>query len=175
MSATNERSAGTGGTGKSTHRTLSVGEATRALTVPQAPYADAVHAALTDAGLAPDVVETGVRRTGTTGRWELHIRLVWLPGHPALAAGMTRGRGLVLAWAPMTGWSVHDLVDEALLPVSELADPPLLVDAVRHYARHGLGGPVWEPGADGRWPDAVHLDIALADWDEREQGLGVDR
>lgn len=164
-------------TGKSTHdSSLSAGEATRALTVPQAPYAYAVHQALAGAGMAPDATEAGLRRVHSEqDRWELHIRLVWASGHPVLADEV-EAYGLTLAWMPMTGWSVHDLTDAVPLPVDELADPPLLVAAVRHYARHGLGGGAWEPGADGRWTGATRLDMALSEWDaQEERRRGVSR
>ena len=60
--------------GKSTQGSaLSVGDATRTLTLPHLPYADAVLAALDAAGLQPAAVEAGLRR-GRTGTPELYAR-----------------------------------------------------------------------------------------------------
>jgi hypothetical protein len=152
--------------GKSTQGSsqLSVGDATRMLAVPQAPYADAVYAAL-ELGLAPDVMEVGLRDTRPRAP-ELIIRLVWTPGHPVLGGGH-QDAGLTVAWSHVTGWSAHNAYGAAeLLDVDALAAPELVADAARHHARHGVGLP-WVPPADGRWSEAVYLDIALGLFEEK--------
>ncbi|MFD5468855.1 hypothetical protein [Streptomyces sp. NPDC127105] len=157
--------------GKSTRdsRRLSAGEATRSLPLPQLPYADAVHAALTEARITPDVVEAGLRNEqprNPRSRPELFLRLVWLPDHAAVAAAAEED-GLTLRWSGVTGWSAHNHADARLLPVDALADPALIVDAARHYARHGLTKD-WVHPFQARWSEAVYLDIALVKFDERE-------
>ncbi|MFJ2303799.1 MULTISPECIES: hypothetical protein [unclassified Streptomyces] len=158
--------------GKSTRdsRRLSAGEATRTLPLPQLPYADAVHAALAEARIAPDVVEAGLRNDqprNPRSRPELFLRLVWLPDHAALASAAAEEGGLTLRWSGVTGWSAHNHADVRLLPVDALADPALIVDAARHYARHGLTKQ-WVHPFEARWSEAVYLDIALTRFDERE-------
>ncbi|MEU3346377.1 hypothetical protein ABZ723_15605 [Streptomyces sp. NPDC006700] len=157
--------------GKSTRdsRRLSAGEATRTLPLPQLPYADAVHAALAEARIAPGVMEAGLRKrdpSNPRSRPELYLRLFWLPDHPALAAAAEEG-GLILSWSGVTGWSAHNPTDVRLLPVDALADPALIADAARHYARHGLIKE-WVHPFQARWSEAVYLDIALVKFDERE-------
>ncbi|MFH9011200.1 hypothetical protein ACH4C6_07470 [Streptomyces sp. NPDC017943] len=166
MTAVNEARAGL--IGKSTRdRKLSVGEATRILVLPQLPYADAVHAALRAVSLEPACFEAGLRR-GRTGTPELYVRAVWPAGSPALTDA-ARANGLTVAWSHVTGWSAHDAEEHcALLDVDALAAPELVADAARHYARRGLDETrPWVPPADGRWSEAVYLDIALARFEER--------
>ncbi len=149
--------------GKSTQGSgqLPPGEATRALSLPQIPYADAVYAELLDVGLPPSAYEAGLRR-GRTGAPELYVRAVWPAGAPALA-DPARPRGLTIAWSHVTGWAAHDADEQcALLPVDVLAAPELVADAARHHAAHGIDlDHPWTPAADGRWTDAVYLDIAI--------------
>lgn len=156
------------GLGKATRDSsqLSAGEATRVLTLPQAPYADAIYTAL-ELCLAPDVMEVGLRDTRPRTP-ELIIRLVWTPGHPVL--GSHAAAGLTVAWSHVTGWTVHDVDGQAvLLDVDALAAPALVADAARHYAEHGIDtARPWVPPAEGRWSEAVYLDIALARFEERE-------
>lgn len=154
--------------GKSTQGSaLSVGDATRTLTLPHLPYADAVLAALDAAGLQPAAVEAGLRR-GRTGTPELYARAVWPAGSPGLTDA-ARARGLTLAWSHVTGWSVHDAEENcALLDVDALAAPELVADAARHHTRHGVDeARPWVPPVDGRWSEAVYLDIALGLFDEK--------
>ncbi|MFI7137226.1 hypothetical protein ACIBQ5_05485 [Streptomyces massasporeus] len=156
--------------GKSTQGSsqLSVGEATRILVLPQLPYADAVHAALRTVSLEPACLEAGLRR-GRTGASELYVRAVWPAGSPALAR-TARDRGLTVAWSHVTGWSAHDADEHcALLDVDALAAPELVADAALHHARHGVvEARPWVPPADGRWSEAVYLDIALAHFEEKD-------
>lgn len=160
---------GTAGSGKSTQGQLSPGEATRILVLPQLPYADAVHAALSTLGLPPSAYEAGLRR-GRTGAPELYVRAVWPAGAPALT-GPARARGLTIAWSHVTGWAAHDADEQcALLDVDVLAAPALVADAARHHAEHGVAAP-WVPPADGRWSDAVYLDIALNRFEDRPVGV----
>lgn len=162
---------GTAGPAKSTRggSRPSVGDATRALTLPQLPYGDAVHAELLAVAMPPAAVETGVR-DGQSGAPELFLRAVW-PAGTALLDDRVRGRGLTLAWSHVTGWSAHDAYDTCrLLDVDALADPRLIAHAALHLAEEPLDeGATWEPppGLD-RWSEAVYLDIALAHYDERE-------
>ncbi|MEU0110165.1 hypothetical protein ABZ313_33075 [Streptomyces sp. NPDC006251] len=156
--------------GKSTQGSsqLSVGEATRTLTLPHLPYADAVLAALDAAGLQPAAVEAGLRR-GRTGTPELYARAVWPAGSPALSDA-ARARGLTVAWSHVTGWSAHDAEENcALLDVDSLAAPELVADAAQHHARSGVDeARPWVPPAEGRWSEAVYLDIALSLFDEKD-------
>jgi hypothetical protein len=153
--------------GKCTQGTLSVGEATRTLTRPQAPYADAITAALDAVSMPPASLEIGLR-TGRTGACELYAHAVWPVDSPTLAAP-ARARGLTLAWSHVTGWSVRDTQENhALLDIDPLAAPELVADAARHHARHGIDqAHPWVPPADGRWSEAVYLDIALALFEEQ--------
>ncbi|MFG2516000.1 hypothetical protein [Streptomyces sp. NPDC048584] len=167
MTATDE----TGLVGKSTQDSsrLSPGDATRILVLPQLPYADAVYDALCAAALQPSCYEAGVRR-GRSGASELYVRAVWPAGAPALA-DPARPYGLTIAWSHVTGWSVHDADERyALLDVDALAAPELVADAARHHARHGVGEP-WVPTADGRWSEAVYLDIAISRFEDRPDGV----
>lgn len=144
---------------------LSVGEATRTLALPQAPYADAVYAALDAAGMAPEVIEVGLRDTRPRTP-ELFVRLVWPAGHPALAEAVT-GKGLTLAWSHVTGWSAHNADGEAeLLDVDALADPRLIAGAAEVLTAQDLTR--WSPPDDlpGRWSEAVYLDLALVRFEE---------
>ncbi|MFJ5156366.1 hypothetical protein ACIQCF_33360 [Streptomyces sp. NPDC088353] len=145
----------------------SVGDATRALTLPQLPYGDAVHTALAEAGLAPEVLESGLR-TGLRGSAELFLRLVWPPEHSTLGWAV-REYGLTLAWSHVTGWSAHDRYGDCLLlDVDALTAPDLIREAVAHLTCHRMAGG-WEPSDRmARWSEAVYLDIALAHFDEKE-------
>jgi hypothetical protein len=144
----------------------SVGDATRALTLPQLPYGDAVHAELAAAGLPPDVLETGLRVDG--GKRELFLRLTWTPDHPGLSEEV-QPHGLTLAWSHGSGWTAHDRhSDYILLDVDVLAAPKVVQEAGSHLARHHLDSS-WEPSDRlARWEYALELDIALAHFDERE-------
>lgn len=157
--------------GKSTQGSeLPPGEATRALSLPQLPYADAVYAALLAVGLQPSAYEAGLRRS-QTGRPELYVRAVWPAGAPALA-DPARPHGLTIAWSHVTGWAAHNADEQCvLLDVDALAWPELVADAARHHAAHGIDpDQPWVPPADGRWADAVYLDIALTLIKERPLG-----
>ncbi|MDN3021567.1 hypothetical protein [Streptomyces sp. S.PB5] len=147
--------------GKSTH---AVGDATRTLaTLPQAPYADAIHAELAEAGLPPQFLELGVE----WGAYRvLFLRLVWPPQDDLLGATACAD-GLSLRWSHTGGWSAHTATGSCLLPIVRLAEPLLVVDAAQHYAKHGLLKEWVEP-FDARWTHAGHLDAALAAWQQRE-------
>lgn len=141
------------------------GDATQPTPVyPHLPYGDTVHAELVDAGLKPDLLETGLRRV-TAGGQELFLRLVWLPDNPRLSSALQHG--LTLLWQPVIGWGARDADDVELLDVDELAAPELLADTVRHLVEHGLGR-AWVPPADGRWEHADDLDTALDRFAEQE-------
>lgn len=155
--------------GKSTHDDgvrPSVGDATRALSLPHLPYVDAVHAELTEAGLVPDVVDSGVRVEGPYGEGprQLIAEAAWLPGNEVLAEDVRAG-GLVLQWSHLTGWSVLVGDDLVVLDVDKVAEPLLLADAVQHLARRGPGA-LWVVPFAARWEHAVDLDAALAALDE---------
>ncbi|WP_225080485.1 MULTISPECIES: hypothetical protein [unclassified Streptomyces] len=154
--------------GKSTRgsRRLSAGEATRSLTLPQLPYADAVHTELTVTLMTPGAFEAGIR-LGRNGTSELFMRAVWPVGTATLSTDV-RPAGLTLAWSHVTGWSAQTAdEDRVILPVDTLADPGLIANAAAHFARHGLTRQ-WLPPHDARWSEAVYLDIALVRFDERE-------
>lgn len=127
--------------------------------LPHLPYGDAVHAALVEAGLAPDVVEAGLRTEDPRRGRELYLTLSWLPGHPDVDGGLWP-RGMQLAWSHLIGWSAHHDTVRVLL-VDEAAAPALLVDAVLHLATEGLDC-VWEPAdRTAKWEHARALDLAL--------------
>ncbi|WP_329338538.1 hypothetical protein OG866_26955 [Streptomyces sp. NBC_00663] len=155
--------------GKSTHDSgqLSVGDATRTLTLPHLPYADAVHAALREVEVVPDHVETGLRTETFDGQRELFIRLEWLPGHDDLIPPGVQATGLVVHWSHLAGWSVCAGADVTVPPVDDLADPALIADAALHAAVYGLTER-WVIPFEARWQYALELDIALVQFDERE-------
>jgi hypothetical protein len=170
VSAIEERAAVTSEEGTRDRIQWSVGDATRALTLPHLPYGDAVHAALHAAGIVPDTLEAGCRVDGANygrSRLELFLRLEWLPGHEDLAAPH-RTTGMALEWSHLVGWTVRFGDDLAVLAADELAAPDLLVAAVLEAATDGFDF-VWTPppGA-GRWDHALELDIALVNFEDRE-------
>lgn len=155
--------------GKSTHDSgqLLVGDATRTLTLPHLPYTDAVHAALRAVEVVPDLVEVGVRTETVDGQRELFARLEWLPGHDDLVPVDVQTSGLVLQWSHLAGWSVCAGSDVEMLAADDLADPALIADAALHAAVYGLTEK-WVIPFEARWQHARELDIALAQFDERE-------
>lgn len=152
--------------GKSTQDSsqLSVGEATRTLTLPHLPYADAVLNELDAACTPPAHMETGLRDLRSP---ELYMRFVW-PVGTALLDEDVREAGLTLAWSHITGWSAHnaDGADQ-LLDLDLLADPRLIALAALDLVEQPLHA--WRPpeGLAGRWSEAVYLDVALGLFDER--------
>ncbi|MFJ6386416.1 hypothetical protein ACIQJT_02285 [Streptomyces sp. NPDC091972] len=128
---------------------------------PHLPYGDALHAELTLAGLAPDVMAAGVRAEGPYGEGprELFLRAEWLPGHEDLAA--PHEAGMVLQWSHLTGWSLLFGDDLVVLDVDDLAAPALLTDAVLEGAVHGIGMRYLPPEGAARWEHARGLDVAL--------------
>ncbi|MCZ4605251.1 hypothetical protein O3S80_16155 [Streptomyces sp. Lzd4kr] len=156
-----------GGSGKSIHDSaLSVDDATRA-TLPHLPYADAVHAALAEVVMVPDLLETGVRQEHPRSKRELFLRLQWLPGHDDLVPAAAQADGLTVEWSHLAGWSVRCGDALAVLDVDELADPATVAEAAMHAALCGLDCTCEKPPA-GRWDQALVLDIALVHFDERE-------
>ncbi|MEY2249373.1 hypothetical protein AB8A21_41780, partial [Streptomyces sp. BF23-18] len=140
MSAIEERAAIALGKGTCDRSQRSVGDATRALTLPHLPYGDAVLAALHAAAIVPDTLEAGCRVDGANyGRrhQELFLRLEWLPGHEDLAAPH-RAKGMALEWSHLVGWTVRFGDDLAVLDADELAAPDLLVAAVLEAATEGF-------------------------------------
>ncbi|WP_329597790.1 hypothetical protein OIE43_18955 [Streptomyces pseudovenezuelae] len=128
---------------------------------PHLPYGDALHAELTSVGLAPDVMEAGVRAEGRYGEGpqELFLRAEWLPGHEDLAA--PHKVGVVLQWSHLTGWSLLFGDDLVVLDVDDLAAPALLTDAVLEGAVHGVSMRYLPPEDAARWEHALALDTAL--------------
>lgn len=118
--------------------------------LPHLPYGDAVHVHLADAGLAPDVVDAGLRREAPDGPAELYLTLSWLPGHPDLDGPME----LELAWSHLTGWSARTDDSVHTLDVDHLAD------AVLHHAVHGTHR-AWVIPFLARWTHADALTAAL--------------
>ncbi|MEU9386894.1 hypothetical protein AB0D38_40750 [Streptomyces sp. NPDC048279] len=153
-------------------RTLSVDNATRA-TQPHLPYADAVHAALAELELLPDLTEAGTRREGTTKGQrqppELFARLEWLPGHDDLATLAVQVEGLVVEWSHLGGWAIRSGRDLVVLDVDDLAAPATIAEAAMHAALCGLRCACDMP-QPVRWEHAVYLDIALVAYDQREGG-----
>ncbi|GGN47240.1 hypothetical protein [Streptomyces fuscichromogenes] len=170
MTAIEEQPAGTAQEGIPDSSALTVDDATRA-TQPHLPYADAVHAALAEIELLPDLVEVGTRREGMhSGRLqppELVARLEWLPGHDDLATLAVQVEGLVVEWSHLGGWVIRSGSDLVVLDVDDLADPATVAEAAMHAALCGLRCSCEQP-LPGRWKHAVYLDIALVAYDERE-------
>lgn len=145
----------------------SVGDATRTLTLPHLPYADAVLAELDAAGMPPVAVEAGLRDLRAP---ELFMRFVWPVGTQLLADGV-RDKGLTLAWSHVTGWSGHNVEGVAeLLDVDVLAAPDVMARAALDLAEQDLSLR-WSPpdGAAERWSRAGYLDVALNAFEEREE------
>ncbi len=161
----------TAGEGKSTQGgdQPTVGDATRALTLPHLPYADAIHRTLTSAGLLPDQMVSGIRVGGAdygSGPRELVLRLEWWPGHKDLAAGH-RDAGMALEWSHLAGWSLEFGDDVVNLAVDDIVAPEVLAEAVLEAAVEG-GAMAWAPSPGApRWECALELDIALVHYDER--------
>ncbi|MFF7521219.1 hypothetical protein [Streptomyces pseudovenezuelae] len=149
----------------------SVGDVHPAQPFPHLPYGDALHAELTGVGLAPDVMEAGVRAEGRHGEGpqELFLRAEWLPGHENLAA--PHEIGMVLQWSHLTGWSLLFGDDLVVLAVDDLAAPELLTDVVLEGAVHGVGMVYLPPEGAARWEHARDLDTALTHLAEDTGGL----
>lgn len=165
MSAIEETNTAAEAAGKSTQ--LSLGEATL-LTLPQLPYADAVHAALDELAFLPDTLETGVRTETTAApHRELFLRLEWLPGNDDLVPAAVKTDGLVVQWSHLIGWSLRSGDDLVVLELlAELAAPALVADVAMHAALCGMRCTCERPDPAARWSEAVHLDIALVRYDE---------
>ncbi|AVV46429.1 hypothetical protein PYK79_45110 [Streptomyces sp. ID05-04B] len=171
MTAIEERAAGVSGQSIHDSGRLSVDGATRA-TLPHLPYADAVDRALAAMEFLPDTIETGMRKEpGPSGQRELFLRLEWLPGHDDLVPDAICASGLVVQWSHLAGWSARADDDLVALAIADLANPALVADAAMHAALHGLRCACEKPDADGRWEQAVYLDIALVAYDERVDGV----
>lgn len=137
-------------------------------TLPQLPYADAVHRALCALEVLPDSVETGVRTEIFDGQRELFVRVEWMPGHDDLVPDVLRTAGLTVQWSHLTGWSVCSGDELAELAVDDLADPDTIADRCMHAVLCGLGCACEKPQS-GRWELAAALNAALTAYDEREE------
>lgn len=134
---------------------------------PSVGYGDAVHAELVASGIAPDVVEAGVRTEQPGGERELFLTVSWLTGHPDLD-GVDQ---LDLLWSDLTGWVARADGDVHVLAVDDLAAPAVLADAALHLATEGLDSAWTCPADPHRWEHAPALEVALAAWEDQ----GVDR
>lgn len=165
MSAIDEtRTAATAGNGTGGDGQSSSGGAT----LPQLPYADAVHRALCAIAVLPDTVETGVRVETLDGQRELFIRLEWLPGHDDLLPPEVQAAGVIAQWSHLAGWSMSSGVDIAEPDIDALADPDTVAERCMHALLCGLGCDCEKP-APGRWEHAAALNLALTAYDEREE------
>lgn len=130
---------------------------------PSLTYGDAVHAELVASGIAPDVVEAGVRTEQSGGERELFLTVSWLIGHPDLD-----GVGqLDLLWSDLTGWVARADGDVRVLIVDELAAPAVLADAALHLAADGVDCEWKCPAEPHRWEHALALEAALAAWEDQ--------
>lgn len=136
-------------------------------TLPQVPYAEAVHRALCAIQVLPDSVETGVRVEVFDGQRELFVRVEWLPGHDDLVPDALRTAGLTVQWSHLTGWSVCSGDELAELAVDDLADPDTIAERCMHAVLCGPGCDCEKP-APGRWERAAALNAALTAYDEPE-------
>ena len=164
MSAIEEtRTAATAGNGTGGGIRPSSGGAT----LPQLPYADAVHAALCAIEVLPDSVETGVRVEVFDGQRELFVRVEWMPGHDDLVPDALRAAGLTVQWSHLASWSVCSGDELAELAVDVLADPDTIAERCMHAVLCGLGCACDKP-TPGRWERATALNAALTAFDEPE-------
>lgn len=143
---------------------LPAGEATRIPALPHLPYGDAVHAGLAASGMAPDVMEAGVRTEQPGDGGELFLTVSWLTGHP----DVDDPGGLDLLWSDLTGWSARAGGDVRVLALDDLAAPDVVADAALHLAADGLDGAWMPPDGPHRWEHAPAVEAALADWYDRE-------
>lgn len=138
------------------------------VTLPQLPYADAVHRQFAELAFLPDTIEAGMRRE-TVGLTcgDLFVRLVWLPGNDDLVPSRVRADGLVVQWSNLAGWSVECGEDLLVLEqLAELADPGQVADVAMHAAVYGLSGNEQLPGNPTRWSQAHVLEAALLRYEE---------
>ncbi|MFP3986947.1 hypothetical protein U9R90_05470 [Streptomyces sp. E11-3] len=128
------------------------------MSLPHTAYADALHATLADAGLAP--ITTAVRVTDTFIRLtrqtvhDLWIELAWESGHS-------------LTWHHVQGWYLHRpgaAPSELDLPL--LVDPVVLI-AVVQAALDGTWSRCGMPDQPALWTDYRDVDQRIAAWEDR--------
>ncbi|WP_406398761.1 hypothetical protein [Streptomyces uncialis] len=160
---------GLSATGKDTPAREGGGGFTQPLTgpaptaLPHLAYADALHTALTRAGLRPSLLTAAVEETAC---WSVTILASWLPAHPALS-GRWPG-GMTLGWTH-TGWSVRDDRTGRARPLAldTLACPDAVAGCAVLLARGALtSGPLPKTGGP-RWEHATDLDVYLSSMEDR--------
>ncbi|KRV48806.1 hypothetical protein AQ490_23345 [Wenjunlia vitaminophila] len=131
-----------------------------AATLPHVAYAEAVHAALTAAGLTRSTLE--VRSTYDR---ELTLACTWPASAPVLNRAQW-ARGMRLWWSSARGWTVDDPAtgDARILLLDALASPDAITEAAILLATQGLDADL--PRVGTRWSHAQALDIALSHWED---------
>jgi hypothetical protein len=111
---------------------------------PHLGYAEAVYAALADAGMQPnsyDVTVTGdTDAGGPVGGRELCISAEYHPSHRFVKASVMP-LGFELKWRHTVGWMVHKVMDrrnDLLLPVPSVADPAVIGEVACDLGANGL-------------------------------------
>lgn len=138
---------------------------------PHLEYAEAVYAALADAGMRPhayDVTVTGdVDEGGPAAGRELMIRAAWTPEHRFVKERLLP-HGFRMVWKHSTGWWVTRLLlsDLELLPVPLAAGPEFIGEIACDIGMHGLPIDV-AASTESQWERAADLDQALAVWEDQ--------
>ncbi|MER7820666.1 hypothetical protein [Streptomyces sp. NPDC096153] len=113
--------------------------------LPHLPYADAVHAALVDAGIAPDTLTASASDSGVSR--ELIAVFSW--------------GDITLRWSSDTGWRHEAPHCGGRLPLNQFAAPAAVVTAVVLLAD---GHP--PVACRERWAEARSLAVAIGDWEQ---------
>ncbi|MEV6333068.1 hypothetical protein [Streptomyces sp. NPDC051909] len=113
--------------------------------LPHLAYADAVHAALVDAGNAPDTLTVSAPDTGV--RHELIAVFSWA--------------GITLRWSSETGWRHEAPHCGGPLPLDQFATPTAVVTAAALLTNGRPPVPCRE-----RWAQARSLAVAIGDWEQ---------
>ncbi|MCX5233065.1 hypothetical protein [Streptomyces sp. NBC_00233] len=113
--------------------------------LPHLSYADAVHAALVDAGIAPDTLTASA--PDTDDRRELIAVFSWT--------------GITLRWSSETGWRHEAQHRGGPLSVDQFAAPAAVATAVALLAD---GRPPVKHRE--RWTGARSLAVAIGDWEQ---------
>lgn len=127
------------------------------MSLPHAPYADALHAALAEAGIEPALTlvtatDTLVKPTGHTVR-DLSIALTW-------------ESGLTLTWRHVHGWSLgRPGRAPSNLDLPLLVDPAALVPHIRAALDGRSGCDI--PDRPSLWANHHAVDKQIADWEDQ--------
>ncbi|MER7820221.1 hypothetical protein [Streptomyces sp. NPDC096153] len=113
--------------------------------LPHLSYADAVHAALVDAGIAPETL------TASASDFDVSCELI----------AVFSWADITLRWSSGTGWRHEAPHCGGRLPLNQFADPAAVVIAVALLAD---GHP--PVACRDRWAEARSLAVAIGDWEQ---------